>query len=58
MLTTILKWIAVIMMIDSGIGMLGVKIWNRRLPGINVQKIALIEASLAVLLLALALLVG
>jgi len=56
MLATILKWTAIIMMIDSGIGMLGLKIWQRKLPGLNVQKIALVEAVLAigVLLLSIA----
>lgn len=57
MLATILKWTAIIMMIDSGIGMLGIRIWKRRLPGLNIQKIALVEAILAigVLLLSIAL---
>lgn len=36
------------MMVDSGIGILGLKFWNRRLPGLNIQKIALIEAALAI----------
>lgn len=48
MLATILRWTAIIMMVDSGIGILGLKFWNRRLPGLNIQKIALIEAALAI----------
>lgn len=51
MLAAILKWSAIIMMIDSGIGILGLRIWKRQIPGIDVQKIALIEAAVALGLL-------
>ena len=51
MFAQVLKWVAIIMMIDSGIGILGLRIWKRRLAGIDVEKIALIEAALAVVLL-------
>lgn len=53
MLATVLKWLAIILMADSAIGMLGLPFWRRRFPEINIQKIALIEAALAIAILVL-----
>lgn len=57
MLPTILKWVAIVMMADSAIGILGLHFWNRHFPNINIQKIALIEATLAVAILSIAIFV-
>ena len=53
MLATILKWVAIVMMVDSGIGILGLHFWQRKFPEFNIQKMALIEAAAAIGILAL-----
>lgn len=51
MTATIIRWIAVILLIDSGIAMIGMPYWRRLMPGINLEKMALIEAFISVALL-------
>lgn len=58
MLSTILRWLAIIMMLDSGIAMLGLPFWKRLMPNLKIQRIALIEAMLAVSLLLLSFLIA
>ncbi len=58
MLSTILRWLAIIMMLDSGIAMLGLPFWQSFMPNINIQRIAMIEAILAVLVLVLSFLIA
>lgn len=53
MWATILKWLAIVMMVDSGIGILGLHFWQRKFPQFNIQKMALIEAAVAIVILAL-----
>jgi hypothetical protein len=49
----ILFWIAIVMLVDAAIGLWSVNYWQKLAPRFPIQRIAFIEASLALLLLTL-----
>ena len=53
MLSTISFWIAVILLLDVVVGLLGLDHWQRLIPFINVRRLILVEAAAAAVLLAI-----
>ncbi|HBA84480.1 MAG TPA: hypothetical protein DCZ95_10335 [Verrucomicrobia bacterium] len=49
--TNILFWIAIVMLVDAAIGLWGANVWQKLAPRFPIQRIALIEAAAALLLL-------
>ncbi len=49
----ILVWVAVLLLVDSAIGLLGANRWQKLAPRLPIQRIALVEAVLALVLAAL-----
>ena len=43
----VIFWIAVIMLIDAIIGLIGLPFWQRKMPSINIQKWAMVESIIA-----------
>ena len=52
-LYSILFWLSIALLIDAGVGLWGLAYWQKLVPGINIKRIALIEAAIALVLLAL-----
>jgi hypothetical protein len=50
-LATFRFWVAVLMLVDAACGLLGVNRLQQRAPRINVERLALIEAAAALLIL-------
>ncbi len=46
-------WLAVVMLTDAAVGLLGARHWQRMAPRVNIQRIALIEAAAALIILAI-----
>lgn len=51
-MSKIVFWIGILMLVDAAIDLWGLNFWQRLMPQVNVKRIALWEALLAVLLLA------
>lgn len=49
---TILFWIAVVLLLDAGIGLLGEQRFHRVFPSLPIRTIALVEGLVALILLA------
>ena len=50
-LQTIRFWIAIIMLVDAALGLWGSHRWQKMIPGLNIVRVALIEALAALTLL-------
>lgn len=50
----ILSWIAIILLIDAGIALLGLNKFQAMAPTLNIRKLAMIETAIATLLVAIA----
>ena len=48
----IIFWLAILLLVDAGIGLWGLNYWQKMVPRINIKRIAFIEAAGALLLLA------
>lgn len=48
---TIAFWVAVVMLADAGIGLWGLNLWQKVVPGWNIRRIAQTEALTALLIL-------
>lgn len=44
-------WIAVVMLVDAGVALWGLNLWQRLAPGWNIRRIAQLEALAALLIL-------
>jgi len=49
---TIIFWVAVLLLADAGMGLLFLTAWQKRLPSLNIQKIATVEVLISSILLA------
>ncbi len=47
----IIFWLAILLLVDAGIGLWGLNYWQKMVPRIHIKRIALIEAAGALLLL-------
>jgi hypothetical protein len=50
--TSILFWAGIVMLVDGSLGVLFQEKWKKLAAGLNIQRIALIEISVALVLLA------
>lgn len=49
---TIAFWLAVVLLVDAGIGLLGESRWSRLAPNVPIRAIAISEGLLAIVLIA------
>ena len=46
-------WIAIVLLVDAGIGLWGENTWQKLAPSINIRRVALIEAAAALAIVAI-----
>ena len=57
-LSTIRFWVAMLLLFDVAIGLLGLDYWQRFIPSINIRRMILIEAVAAIVILVIHFLTG